>query len=126
MKIRALSWEDEKHLRELNARYYPDERFPNFEKNFASVLAIVDKDNHIITAGGVELIAEGVCITDKEFSGHVRGKALRMLLQSMRLTCGRINQSDLHVFSSNRDEIWKRALLGNGFKPLEGAFYIEV
>ncbi len=126
MKIRALRGMDEIHLRELNARYYPDDRFPGFRKNFASALAIVDNNDKIITAGGVELIAEGVCITDKEFSEHVRGKALRMLLQSMRLTCGRINQSDLHVFSNNHDEIWERALLGDGFKPLEGAFYIEV
>ncbi len=126
MKIRTLHWDDETHLRELNARYYPDDAFPGFEKNFSSALCIVDDEDRIITAGGVELIAEGVCITDKGFSEHIRGKALRMLLQSMLLTCGRINQDHLHIFSNSYDITWERALQGNRFKSCGRAFYIGV
>lgn len=126
MKIRTLHWEDETHLRELNAHYYPDDVFPNFEKNFASTIAVIDDNDRIITAGGVELIAEGVCITDKSFSEHVRGKALRILLQSMLLTCGRIHQDYLHIFSNSHDEIWERALQSNRFKSLGSSFYIGV
>jgi len=118
MKIRTLSWSDETHLRELNARYYPDDAFPNFEKNFASTIAIVDDDDHIITAGGVEVIAEGVCITDQKFSEHVKGKALRMLLGSMLLTCGRIHQNYLLVSINGGNTTWERALQGDGFKLL--------
>lgn len=125
MKIRLLKDEDIPILKELNRINYPDEGFPNFDK-FEVAYVITTNSDEIITAGGIELIAEGVCITNKKFSGHVRGRALRELLSILLQDCSRIDQDYLHVFSNSHDEIWERALQGDGFKSLGSSFYIGV
>ena len=127
MKLRPLHQDDESLLRDLNAEYYPNDAYPDFKRHLSPVLAVVDDEDKIITAGGVELIAEGVSITDKSRSPHTRGKALRMLMQSMLLTCGRVNQNFLQISVTDEDWTWMRALEGDGFKPTGGRqFYIEV
>ncbi len=126
MKIRSLKSGDIEILRALNDQYYPNDAFPDFGK-IKPVVVITDDHDRIITAGGVELIAEGVSITDKSFSVHVRGTALRELLQAMLLTCGRIHQDHLHVFvTDDHDDTWVRALKGDGFKKGNRVFFIGV
>lgn len=125
MKIRLLKDEDIPVLEELNKINHPNDSFPNFDK-FEVIYVITTNSNEIITAGGIELIVEGVCITDKKFSEHVRGRALRELLSLLLQDCSRIDQAYLHVFLNSHDEVWERALQGNGFKLLKGAFYIGV
>jgi len=125
VKIRLLKDEDIPVLEELNKINHPNDSFPNFDK-FEVIYVITTNSNEIITAGGIELIVEGVCITDKKFSEHVRGRALRELLSLLLQDCSRIDQAYLHVFLNSHDEVWERALQGNGFKLLKGAFYIGV
>ena len=125
MKTRLLKPDDISSLREINSRCYPDEGFPNFDK-FEVVYVITTNSDEIITAGGIELISEGVCITNKKFSEHVRGRALRELLSLLLQDCSRLDQDYLHVFSASHDEIWERTLQGDGFKSLGSSFYIGV
>lgn len=125
MKIRLLKDEDIPVLKELNRINYPDEGFPNFDK-FEVVYVITTNSDEIITVGGIELIAEGVCITNKKFSEHVRGRALRELLSLLLQDCSKLDQNFLHVFSASHDETWERALQSDGFKSLGSSYYIGV
>jgi len=113
MRIRKLEAGDIEKLKRINAQYGDD--FPDFGGNFHNILVAVDDKNRIISAGGVELIAEGVLITDKTLAEYKRGPALVEMLSRMESTCRDLNQKFLLAFVTE-DETWKRALELYGFK----------
>lgn len=127
MKIRPLRGEDIDSLREINSRCHPKDVFPDFKNFYSPIVVITDDYDRIIIAGGVESIAEAVTITNREFSPHIRATALKKLLRSMLLTCGRVNQDYLHAFVVSDDETHIRAIKAVGFKSVGSeAFFLEV
>lgn len=126
MKIRELLPSDISTLREINSRCHPKDAFPELDNLVGASLVITDNKDKIISFGGVELIAEGVTITDNEFSEYARTTALQILLQSMLVTCSRFEKSHLHTFIQD-DIPWIKALYAVGFKDVGGkALYKEV
>ena len=113
MKIRSLQFGDIEQLKRINAQ--SSDSFPDFGSNFHNILVAVDDKGNIISAGGVELIAEGVLITDKTLPQYTRGPALVEMLSRMESTCRGLNQKFLLAFVE-KDETWKRALQLYGFK----------
>lgn len=103
----------------MNCVYYPNDSFPDLGK-LRSISVITDDNGEIITAGGVELIAEGISITNKDFSAHTRSKALLELLHKMTDTCKKLDQKFLHVFVTDGDQVYVRALQTVGFKISPG------
>jgi len=127
MKTRCLVADDLSVLREINNRCHPHDTFPSFKNFYSEILVITDNKDRIITAGGVEAIAEAITITDDQFSSHVRTTALHQLLRHMMLTCGRVHQDYLHAFVDGHDEAWNRAIKIVGFKSLNSdPFFLEV
>lgn len=127
MITRTLTGTDVPILHRINDRCHPNDSFPSFKNFYPPIIVITDDKNRIITAGGVEKIAEAVTITDNEFSSHVRTTALQELLRGMLLTCGRIDQDYLHAFIDDHDETWIRTVQKVGFKSMnKETFYIEV
>jgi len=123
MKTRFVNITDIDTLKEINSRCHPHDAFPDL----GNFIVITDDRDHIITAGGVLLIAEAITITDNKFSSHVRTTALQELLAHMKLTCGRIHQDYLHAFVNGHDEAWIRAIKKVGFKSLDSdPFFLEV
>ena len=91
-----------------------------------SILVCATEEGEVISAGGVELIAVGVLLTNYDCSSMVRGKALLQHLINMKLTCSRLHQDYLHVFENGHDEIWIKALKAYDFKPAGNAFFKKV
>lgn len=126
MKIRELRPGDIDSIIEINKRCHPRDMFPDFS-HFYSPPVVVEDDGRIVTAGGVEAIAEAVTITDNTFSSHVRTTALQELLKSMLLTCGRVHQDYLYAFVDGHDKPWIKAINRVGFKKKENdPFFLKV
>ena len=118
MKIRELKYNDLNELSRIHREFYPKDAQPKFNKDFT---VVTDNEDHIITCGGIELMAEAIIVTNKNYSSHVRTSALLELLRSLMLTCGRSNYNFLHAtVADNSDENWIRTLEKVRIKPLGG------
>ncbi len=123
MKIRQLEYDDIDALLKIHHRFYTKDAPPNFNKDF---IVITDDEDHIITCGGIELMAEAIILTNKQFSPHARTSALLELLRSLMLTCGRNHYDFLHAtIADDLDETWIRTLGLVGFKPLMGKVLVK-
>ena len=116
---------DIEELKKIHEKYYPHDAFPNFDRLW-DTLVITGQDGEIINAGGVELIAEGVLITNYDRSVIERGKALLRQFAHMQLTCGKLKQQHLHVFENADNETWLRALKAYGFESAGTALFKKV
>jgi len=126
MIIRKLAREDVDTLYEINKRCHPHDAFPSFDE-FYDPIIIADEKNKIITAGGVQLIAEATSITERDCAPYIRAKALKRLLQHMQFTCGRLQQNYLHAFVVKDNVTHIKALKKVGFESLNSdAFFLEV
>ncbi len=94
MNVRNLKYGDLDELFRIHHEFYPKDAPPNFNKDFT---VITDSEDHIITCGGIELMAEAIIVTSKNYSSHVRTSALLELLRSLMLTCGGSNYNFLHA-----------------------------
>lgn len=120
MKIRSLKAGDIDILRSIHKKHYPDDGFADFGK-LHSVLVVTTDDGEIISAGGIELMAEGIIVTDKDAPPLLRGKALQDILHSMMFTCSRLDKDILHAYVVGHEDItWLRALESYGFNRLKG------
>jgi len=123
VKIRELEYGDLDELFKIHHEFYPNDALPKFNRDFT---VITDNEGKIITCGGVEVKAEAIIVTSKNYSSHVRTSALLELLRLLMLTCSRNNQSYLHALVANGDdETWIRTLKKVGFKPLIGKVLIK-
>ncbi len=123
MKVRQLKYDDIDTLLKIHHRFYSKDAPPNFDKDF---IVVTDNEDQIITCGGIELMAEAIILTNKQFSSHARTSALLELLRSLMLTCSKGNYSFLHAtIADDLDETWIRTLGLVGFKPLMGKVLIK-
>ena len=126
MKIRKFERKDMEAINAINEEFYPLDRCPDFNRLY-DPMVITGEDGSIISAGGVELIAEGVLVTNKNYSEFKRGRALEIQLATMSTTCLRIGQDDLHAFvSDDLDETWIRALKLYGFELAGTALFKRI
>lgn len=117
--IRALREEDFQQLRQIHEQYFASEfTFEELLSGYLCMAVVEDENGHIITAGGVRLIAEGVVVTDKNYEIRERRKALSQLLQALRFITKNAGYSHLHAFI--HDDNWMRHLLRSGFVPTSG------
>ncbi len=112
MKARALTTDDIDAIRELHNRYYSEFDFPNFMQLLNGFI-IEDTNGEIIMAGGVELIAESVLVTNKAISSIKIGRALVEAQLVSLFTCKKFGIKELYAFVNN-DEYAKH-LIQHGF-----------
>jgi hypothetical protein len=125
MQIRPYSPNDLNELKLILEKYYPKDNLPDFN-NLLKPQVVTDDDNTIVSAGGIELIPEGVLITNKDKSELMRGRALKLQLSIMSATCHQFGYSDLHAFVSDDDPIWIRALKLYDFQSAGTAFFKRI
>lgn len=119
MHIRVINHNDIEQLREIHLKHYNDEfEFPNLFENFLSSFVVTDKNDKIISGGGVRTIAESIIITDKDYPIESRRKALHEMLAASVFTAASREYKQLHAFI--QDEKWLRHLKRNGFKETVG------
>ena len=123
MKSRALTSDDLEEVRKLHYKYFPEFDFPNF-LHFLNAFIIEDKDGSIIMAGGVELVAEAVLVTNKA-KGEIKiGKALVEAQQIATFTCQKFGIRDLYAFVNN--DIYAKHLIQHGFHNGHRALTLRV
>ena len=125
MNLRSLQHSDMFKLEVMHKKYYPNDAMPDWGK-LQSILVAEAENGEIISAGGVELIAEGVLLTNYDIPAIARGKALLQHMINMKMTCSRLDQDYLHVFENGHDEVWIKALEAYDFKPAGNAFFKKV
>lgn len=123
--IRLLQTSELEAVKELHRCYYSNEfAFPDLSQ-FICVLAAVDDNNKIVTAGGIRPILEAVLITDISQSVKLRRKALLEMLQSISFVAQRSNYNQIHAFV--QDEGWLKQLVKQGFSKCRGeALYLNI
>ncbi len=124
MKIRRLLDSDVEHIKELHERYYPNLDFPDFFHNYLCRFAIVDSNDDIVIAGGVEPIAEAVIITDQSKSEITIGRALIEAQRACMFACGTHGINELHAFTDNIQ--YAKHLQQHGFTPRSPALSLKV
>lgn len=125
MLIRTFTVEDLKRVEEIHARYFADEfELPNFIEGFLGSFVIEDKDE-VILVGGVRVIAELLCVTDKSQPAKKRVIALKEATRAGKFIC-KINSLDqLHCFVQG--EKWTEQVKTVDFRPTKGqALVIDV
>jgi len=125
MILRRIESGDINKLKLIHNKYYPNDVLPDWNK-LKSILIAQAENGDIISAGGVELIAEGVLVTNYDTSPVARGKALLQHLLNMRMTCQELDQDYLHIFENSDDEVWIKALRAYKFKSAGNAFFKKV
>jgi len=119
--IREIRTEDIKALEEIHARFYRDEF--NFTELFDSkficnFVVFDDRDDTIITAGGIRSIAECILVTDKSKSVRTRRQGLYQVLDASRYFSSRSGFNQLHAFV--QEPSWKEVLTKVGFRSCKG------
>lgn len=122
MKIRALTVNDITQISELHDKYYPEFEFPRFA-NMLNAFVIED-ENGIVMAGGVEKVAEAVLVTNKEKSRIKIGKALVEAQRCSAFTCKANAIRDMYAFV--RDEEYAKHLIQHGFIDCDRALLLRI
>jgi len=116
LTIRTVNRDDLAKIKAIHHKFYANEfEFP--EDHYLGAF-IIEKDNEVITAGGVRTLAEITAVTNKDINPRLRIAALKMLLQASSFVCGNSGYSHLHAFV--QDENWNMQLQRNGFFPTKG------
>lgn len=115
--MRSLRSGDIDALKRIHKEFYPDDVFPNIASLSSLVVITEDGDDgDIIVAGGIDLVCEGVSISNLRQSPLQRGKALKHLLRHMAFTCHKLDRDILHAFVSGDNPTWIKALQQHGFE----------
>lgn len=96
LRIRAFTPEDLPAIKELHCRYYSHLGFPDFMKLIIGF--IIENDKGIIMAGGLELVAEAVLVTNRSQHSIAIGKALVEAQKCMLYTAKEFNIKELYAF----------------------------
>lgn len=124
MKLLALRNEDDEQLREIWKVFYKDEfAFPDFYKHFLCAFKIVDKDDQIITAGGIRVLSEIVLMTDRGANQSARVKALFKALEFSKNTARAHRFDHIHA-TCIPNTSWERQLQKHNFEPIKDRMLI--
>lgn len=111
MKIRALKLTDIDEVRQLHDKYYPEFGFPDFDDLLNAF--IIEDNEGIVMAGGVEQIAEVVLVTNKVKSRVKIGRALIEAQRCALFTCKNFGIREIYAFVS--DDEYAQHLIKHGF-----------
>jgi hypothetical protein len=123
VKARALTEKDIEEIRKLHEEYYSEFAFPDF-LHLMNAFIIEDDDGSTIMAGGIELVAEAVLVTNKAKSRIKIGKALVEAQQVSLFTCKQWGVRELYAFVNN-DE-YASHLIKHGFSDHHRALSMKV
>ena len=124
MHLRKMTFDDIQEIRKLHEKYYSQFDFPDFMHNFLCNFVILDDDDSIIMAGGVEPIAEQVLVSNLEKSIIKIGRALVEAKRIGMYACSKHGISELHAFVDNDD--YAKHLMQHGFTPRSRALSLKV
>jgi hypothetical protein len=116
MRIRTLKSADIPQLRDIHERYYPDLDFP-FDLALETECVIENDDGEILLAGGLELQAEALLVTDKSKNRVDLGRALVEVQRFFLYASGRLNARELYAFVTDDD--YAKHLIQHGFDERE-------
>lgn len=123
LRIRAFTPEDLPAIKELHCRYYSELGFPDFLKLIVGF--IIENEKGIIMAGGLELVAEAVLVTNKSQTGFAIGKALVEAQRCMLYTAKQFNIKELYAFVKDEHD-YVSHLKQHGFSPCFQALSMRV
>ncbi len=117
LKTRPVTINDLTEIKRLHDAYYSELDFPEFSRLLNSFL-VEDENGDIVTAGGIEPMAEGLLVSNKSMNRIKLGKALVIAQGAFLVTCERFGFKWLHAFTKNPDFV--RHLLQHGFETRNG------
>ena len=125
IKVRPIMQDDYTQLKELHEKFYKDEfALPDFINNYLLGF-VIEKNDNIITIGGIRTIAEVILVTDKSQSVRVRSDSLIEALRVAILTAKTNKFDQIHAFI--QDSEWKNHLEKVGFHETKGtALVLEI
>jgi hypothetical protein len=124
MNVRGMKREDVDKARKLHHKHYPDLEFPDFFNNFYGAFIIEDNDEMLI-AGGVQMIGEAVLVTDKDKDSTKIGRALIEAQKAVLYLGNRFGLEEIVAFIKDNDA-YARHLVRHGFFPRSPALAIKV
>lgn len=113
LKTRPIEIKDIKDIELLHNKFFSDFDFPDFS-SLVNGFIIEDENDEIVIAGGVEVIAESLLVTNKDKSRIKIGKALVMAQGISSYTCWAAGIRELHAFVDDTD--YARHLVKHGFE----------
>ena len=122
MIARALQLKDLEKLKGLHDKYYSQFEFPQFFR-YMNAFVIEDEEG-IIMAGGVESVAEISLVTNKERKMITLGRALLEAKEIALFTCNKFGVRDLYAFVDNDD--YAKHLIQHGFTDCPRALSLRV
>ncbi len=99
----------------MHEAFFSDFEFPQFLRMLNAY--VIEDDDGIILAGGVELVGEAVLVTNKERNPHTIGRALLEAKQIAEFTCKKVGIRDLYAFVNNSN--YAKHLIQHGFQSHE-------
>jgi hypothetical protein len=112
LRTRPVMPRDIDKIRKVHERWYPDLEMPDFDDMFSAFI-IEDENNEMIMAGGVQMLAEALLVTDKNKSRIKIGKALVVAQGACLHTCQEFGIKELLALVDNED--YARHLIRHGF-----------
>jgi hypothetical protein len=122
MNIRAMTPNDVAEISWLHHKYYSEFAFPSFGSMLNAF--VIEDEEGIIMAGGVEQVAEAMLVTNKEKSRIKIGKALVEAQQCSAFTCKAHGIKDMYAFV--RDDEYAEHLLQHGFVNCDRALLMRI
>lgn len=121
--IRSLIPEDINKIKEIHEEYFKEEfECPDFTRGYLNAFTVVDKDDNIITSGGVRLLPEIVMLSNKAIPIKERRSAQHLMLEVACFTAKRLNYDNLYAFTT--EEKWARHMKNAGFYSTKGKAFI--
>jgi hypothetical protein len=122
MISRAFTPKDLMQIREMHEEYYSEFDFPDFLRLINGY--VVEDDEGIIMAGGVELVGEAVLVTNKARNPISIGRALVESKAINLFTCKQVGIRDLYAFVNNND--YAKHLIQHGFVECDKALNLRI
>lgn len=128
MIIKLMGETDLDQLRKIHQEFYETEFVFPFDgpNKLLDKYVIENDDGEIIIFGALEVVVEGIVITNKGIDIKERREAFYKLLQCLQFSAKNNNFDTFHL--SAQDKKWANHLIKKfGFKPCRGEFlYTEV
>lgn len=115
MRIRSIKTSDLELIHQIHERDYPD--LEEVDWNHLLSAFVIEDNNELIMAGGIEPIAEALLVTDKTKSRIKIGKALVEAQKFCKYICKEYAIRDLHAFTTNEE--YAKHLIQHGFEKRE-------
>lgn len=122
LEIRGFTPNDIGKVRALHNEYYPQFDFPDFLRLLVGY--VVEDEEGIILAGGVECVGEAVLVTNRARNAMTIGRALLEAKRANMFTCRRVGIRDLYAFVDNDD--YAKHLIQHGFVETDKGLLLRV